>query len=143
MRVISNKPVIVYTEGSSYNYGSEQILSINGKGAGTYFVFRVGSGTRYIRIIGAEPNTNVTISGCISASVTLTKGQQVEYSCDTSWRLVRINSTKPVLVFERGYSVGEGISIVFPYRYTSPEPTISLGLEQPLSNIVEQTHYSY
>jgi len=129
MRVISDKPVIVYTEANSNNYGSEQIPSISGKGAGTYFVFRVGWGTRYIRIIGTEPDTIVTISGCTSASTTLTKGQQVEYSCG-DWGLVRITSTKPVLVFERGYNIGEDISIVLPYRIVSPEPTANIGNEE-------------
>jgi hypothetical protein len=137
MRVISDKPVIVYTEGNDYYLGSEQIPSINGKGAGTYFVFRVGGGTRYIRIIGTEPDTSVTISGCTSASTTLTKGQQsVEYSC-SNWGLVRITSNKPVLVFERGYYTGEDISVVLPYKITSPEPTANVGNEESESATIK------
>jgi len=133
VRVISDKPVIVYTEGYTTDFGSEQIPSISGKGAGTYFVFRTGGSSsssrpRYIRIIGTEPDTSVNVSGCISTSTTLTRGQQVEYSCG-SWGLVRIASTKPVLVFERGYNVGEDISIVLPYKITSPEPTL-MGIEE-------------
>jgi len=130
MRVISDKPVLVYTESDSASWGAEQISSISGKASGTYFVFRVGWGTRYVRIIGTEPGTSVTISGCISASTILAKGQQVEYSCGTSWGLVKIVSDKPVVVFERGQAVGEDISIVLPYKYTSPEPIINIGNEE-------------
>ncbi|MEM0242889.1 MAG: DUF2341 domain-containing protein [Candidatus Aenigmatarchaeota archaeon] len=131
MKVVANKPVLVYTEGNYYNYGSEQIPSINGKGAGTYFVFRVGRGSRYVRIIGTEDNTVFNISGAITyTNVAINKGQQLEYSVTTSWGLIRIASNKPILVFERGYYTSESISIVLPFKYSSPEPTISLQTEE-------------
>jgi len=129
MKITANKPIIVYTEGDGYNYGMEQIPSINGKGVGNYFVFRTGNCSsdypRHIRIIGTEQDAQVNVSGCISASTTINRGQQVEYSCATSYGLVKISSNKPVAVFERGDYTEESFLIILPYKYTSPEPTIS------------------
>lgn len=144
MKVIANKPVLVYTEGNLANYGSEQIPSINGKGAGTYFVFRVGwsyssSYPRYVRIIGTEDNTVFNISGDITqTNVNINRGEQKEYSVETSWGLIRITSNKPVLVFERGYYNAEDISIVLPFKYSFSEPTISLQTEE-ISPIIKLT----
>jgi len=66
----------------------------------------------------------------------------VQEECGGGGEGIRLGIQKPggsMLIV----SVSNFPNQIFARKYTSPEPTISLGAEQSLSNIVEQSYYSY
>ena len=121
--VTHTKPVLIYSDANSGNVGGEQIPSLNGKGLS--FVFRSGkinnfqgiTHQRNVVIIASKDNTHITIN---NKKVTLNTLQTYRISNGESYRLINIDSDKPVSVFDVGISTSvEFLSMLLPIEDNS------------------------
>lgn len=133
-----SNPVLVYSNSNSGNVGGEQMPSVDGLGKD--FVFRTGkiynfNGVRHERkvvIIAGENNTSVSFNG---KNLTLDSLGSYNENFADSFSLVKIESDKPIAVFETGADSDlEFFSVLLPIideSSTSPIMLLKSGGSEP------------
>jgi hypothetical protein len=123
-------PVFIYSNSSSGNAGGEQIPSIDG--SGKTFVFRTGkiynfdsiNHKRKVVVIAENDNTNVSFNG---KNLILNSLESYSENLANSFSLVKIESDKPIAVFETGIDSDlECLSVLLPIldEYSTSPVTI-------------------
>jgi len=111
-------PVFIYSNSSSGNIGGEQIPSIDG--SGKTFVFRTGkiynfesiNHKRKVVVVAENDNTNVSFNG---KNLILNSLESYSENLANSFSLVKIESDKPIAVFETGIDSDlECLSVLLP-----------------------------
>jgi len=111
-------PVFIYSNSSSGNTGGEQIPSIDG--SGKTFVFRTGkiynfesiNHKRKVVVVAESDNTNVSFNG---KNLILNSLESYSENLANSFSLVKIESDKPIAVFETGIDSDlECLSVLLP-----------------------------
>ena len=111
-------PVFIYSNSSSGNTGGEQIPSIDG--SGKTFVFRTGkiynfesiNHKRKVVVVAENDNTNVSFNG---KNLILNSLESYSENLANSFSLVKIESDKPIAVFETGIDSDlECLSVLLP-----------------------------
>ena len=111
-------PVFIYSNSSSGNTGGEQIPSIDG--SGKTFVFRTGkiynfesiNRKRKVVVVAENDNTNVSFNG---KNLILNSLESYSENLANSFSLVKIESDKPIAVFETGIDSDlECLSVLLP-----------------------------
>jgi hypothetical protein len=111
-------PVFIYSNSSSGNAGGEQIPSIDG--SGKTFVFRTGkiynfesiNRKRKVVVIAENDNTNVSFNG---KNLILNSLESYSENLANSFSLIKIESDKPIAVFETGIDSDlECLSVLLP-----------------------------
>lgn len=111
-------PVFIYSNSSSGNAGGEQIPSIDG--SGKTFVFRTGkiynfdsiNHKRKVVVVAENDNTNVSFNG---KNLILNSLESYSENLANSFSLVKIESDKPIAVFEAGIDSDlECLSVLLP-----------------------------
>jgi hypothetical protein len=111
-------PVFIYSNSSSGNAGGEQIPSIDG--SGKTFVFRTGkiynfesiNRKRKVVVVAENDNTNVSFNG---KNLILNSLESYSENLANSFSLIKIESDKPIAVFETGIDSDlECLSVLLP-----------------------------